>query len=337
MSEQPDRQAQGGPVANAQDRPDVSVCIVNWNGREVLRNCLISLRTGNEPLRLEAIVVDNASLDGSAEMIQADFPEVSVIRNTANRGFAAGNNQAAGRASGRYLFFLNNDTVVQPASLTRLAGFLDEHAEVVAVGPKLIGADGKPQRSGRNLPTLRAMLHAGVLPIRWIKIFARPYRAYRDAIDPNVSGPAPQLAAAALLVRPGAFAEAGAWDESFEFGVEDVDLCIRLAKFGGIYYLSETRITHLGRVSSHLDRGRVFRSYQCGHVRYFRKHHRSRTAPWIYKTAITLDTPIRLMMLLCKTALSRLTGRRDEAARSRQRAAGVWFFLCHGLVQFWRT
>jgi GT2 family glycosyltransferase len=316
---------------------DVSVCIVNWNGLQVLRNCLLSLRTGNELLSLQVIVVDNASTDGSVAMMRGEFPEVVLVCNDDNRGFAAGNNQAAAKATGRYLFFLNNDTIVQPASLSQLVQFLDGHPEVVAVGPRLMGSDGKPQRSGRNLPTLRAMLHAGVLPIRWTKVFSRRYRTYRDAFDPAVSGPVPQLAAAAMMVRPESFHQAGAWDEAFEFGVEDVDLCVRLGKFGQVYYLAEPWITHLGRVSSHLDRGRVFRSYQCGHVRYFRKHHRSPLAPLIYKIAITIDTPIRLLMLLCKTALSALTGRREEAARSRQRAAGVWFFVCHGLIRFWLT
>ncbi|HET6248116.1 MAG TPA: glycosyltransferase family 2 protein [Tepidisphaeraceae bacterium] len=349
MTREPDRQAHvDGPSASkvvqtflsastGHAEADVSVCIVNWNGREVLRNCLLSLRAGNEPLRLQTIVVDNASADDSLSLVRDEFPEVLLIANSANRGFAAANNQAATAAAGRYLFFLNNDTVVQPASLVQLVEYLDSHPESVAAGPKLNGADGKPQRSGRNLPTLRAMLHWGALPVRWTKIFKRQYRAYRDAFDPEKAGPVPQLAAAALMVRPAAFNEAGRWDEAFEFGMEDVDLCLRLAKFGTIYYLPDAHITHLGRVSSHLARGPVYRSYQCGTVRYFRKHHRSRLAPVIYKIAITIDTPIRLMILLVKTGLSRISGRREEAFRSSRRRAGVWFFVAHGFWRFWRS
>jgi hypothetical protein len=337
MIYQPDQEAQETPHRQTEAKPDVSICIVNWNGREVLRNCLLSLRAGNEPLRLEAIVVDNASADDSVALMRGEFPEVILIVNEANRGFSAGNNQAAAVATGRYLFFLNNDTVVQPASIVHLTAFLDAHPEAVAVGPKLIGSDGKPQRSGRNLPTLRAMLHWGALPVRWTKIFSRQYRRYRDAFDPEKAGAVPQLAAAALMVRPAAFLEAGAWDEKFEFGMEDVDLCLRLAKFGQIQYLPAARITHLGRVSSHLARGPVYRSYQCGTVRYFRKHHRSRYAALIYQIAVTIDTPIRLFIFSMKTFLSRIFGRRDEAARSRQRAAGIWFFIAHGMVRFWKS
>lgn len=317
--------------------PDVSVLIVNWNGQKVLRNCLASLNVGREDLCIETMVVDNASSDRSADIIPAEFPSVQLICNTENRGFAAANNQAAAKATGRYLLFLNNDTVVPPGSLARLATFLDQHPEVAAVGPKLIGADGLPQRSGRNLPTLRALLHRGVLPVRWTHLFASQYRDYRHAFDANLSGAVPQLAAAALMVRCEAFAKAGGWDESFQFGVEDVDLCLRLADFGLIYYLADTSIIHLGRVSSHLNRGWVFRSYQCGYVRYFRKHHPSRLAPIAYKVGITIDTPIRLIPLALKAGLSRLTGRREEARRSSSRAASLWFFLTQGLLQFWRA
>jgi len=317
--------------------PDLSVCIINWNGRDVLRNCLRSLQAGQEPIRVEVIVVDNASSDGSADIVPAEFPEALLMRNTANRGFAAANNQAAARATGRYLLFLNNDTVVPPGSLARLVQFLDSDPKVVAVGPKLLGADGQPQRTGRNLPTLRAMLHRGVLPVRWTGLFARKYREYRHTFDSSQSGPVPQLAAAALLVRPEGFKSIGGWDETFEFGVEDVDFCQRLAEFGTIYYLSDVTITHLGRVSSHLNRPWVFRSYQCGFVQYFRKHHRSRWAPLIYKIGITVDTPIRLVSLLLKMAMSRVFGRKEEAARSRERASALWFFLVHGMTQFWKA
>ena len=318
-------------------RPDVSVCIVNWNGQKVLSNCLASLEANRGEIDLEIIVVDNDSSDGSVDGLELTFPNVILIRNTSNRGFAVANNQAAGRASGRYLLFLNNDTIVPPGSLHGLVEFMDEHAEVAGVGPKLIGGDGLPQRTSRNLPTLRALLHRGVLPVRWTHLFARHYREYRHHFDLSRSGPVPQLAAAALMVRPEAFSQMGKWDEQFEFGVEDVDFCLRLTQFGPIYYIADISITHLGRVSSHLNRGWVFRSYQCGYVQYFRKHHRSRWAPLIYKLGITIDTPLRLLPLVLKSAVSRLVGNREEAARSRERAAALRFFLSEGLLRFWKT
>ncbi len=318
-------------------QPVVSILIVNWNGQRVLRNCLQSLRDGHEGVTTQVIVVDNDSTDGSADIIPTDFPDVALIRNNTNRGFAAANNQAAAIASGRYLFFLNNDTVVPPGSLLGLATFLDEHSEVVAVGPKLIGSDGMPQRTGRNAITLRAILHQAVLPVRWTNLFSKQYREYRHAFDAERSAAVPQLAAAALLVRREPFFQCGQWDEGFKFGVEDVDLCVRLGAFGSIYYLAEISITHLGRVSSHLNRGWVLQGYLCGFVRYFAKHHRSRWAALVYKTGITIDAPIRLLPLLLKTFVSRVTGDREGAERYGTKAAALWFFLTRGLLSFWHT
>jgi GT2 family glycosyltransferase len=319
------------------DIPDVSILIVNWNGQRVLRNCLQSLREGHDAITTEVIVVDNHSTDGSPDIVPRDFPEMALIRNDTNRGFAAGNNQAAALAKGRYLFFLNNDTVVPPGSLSRLVNFLDSHSDVVAVGPKLIGSDGKPQRSGRNLITLRAILHQSVLPVKWTNVFARQYRAYRDAFDAQKSGPIPQLAAAALLVRREAFFQSGKWDEGFQFGVEDVDLCLRLGQLGQIYYLSDASITHLGRVSSHSNRGWVLQGYLCGYVRYFRKHHRSRWSPLVYKVGITSDAPIRLLSLVPKALFSKMRGKQESAEKSLAKANALWFFLTRGLVRFWRS
>jgi len=317
--------------------PDVSILIVNWNGQRVLRNCLQSLCSGHDGLTTQVIVVDNHSTDGSADDLSTDFPDVLLIRNDNNRGFAAANNQAAARAAGRYLFFLNNDTVVPPGSLSRLVKFLDEHAQAVAVGPKLIGSDGLPQRSGRNAITLRAILHQGVLPVRWTNLFRRHYQTYRHAFNADQSGPVPQLAAAALLVRRKAFFQCGQWDEKFQFGVEDVDLCVRLSAFGTIYYLADVSITHLGRVSSHLNRGWVLQGYLCGYVRYFRKHHRSRWAPLIYKVGVTIDAPLRLFPLTLKAMFSRLTGNLKAGTSSGGKAGALWFFLRRGLVRFWRA
>jgi N-acetylglucosaminyl-diphospho-decaprenol L-rhamnosyltransferase len=319
------------------DTPDVSILIVNWNGLRVLANCLQSLRDGQEGVTSEVIVVDNNSSDGSPDIIPRDFPGVKLIRNEDNRGFAAGNNQAAAEAKGRFLFFLNNDTVVPPGTLAKLSSFLDARPQAVAAGPKLIGSDGKPQRSGRDMITLRAILHQSVFPVKWINIFAKHYRAYRHSFDADQSGPVPQLAAAALLVRREAFEKSGRWDEGFRFGVEDVDLCMRLRAFGEIYYLADTQITHLGRVSSHLNRGWVLQGYLCGYVLYFRKHHRSKWAPLIYKLGITIDAPIRLLSFSVKSLMSGLTGQSESSGKSAAKARAVWFFITRGLVQFWRS
>src|SRR5947209_13599707 len=108
----------------ADDGPiDVTVCIANWNCRELLRGCLESLHDRPQGVRLETVVVDNASTDGAADMVARDFPEVTLIRNAENVGFSRASNQAAAVARGRYLFFLNNDTVVSAGALRRLVSY----------------------------------------------------------------------------------------------------------------------------------------------------------------------------------------------------------------------
>jgi GT2 family glycosyltransferase len=318
---------------------DVSICIVNWNGKEMLRNLLVSLRESDPQLRMQVIVVDNASTDDSLSGTEAAWPGVQIIRNDYNAGFAKANNQCAAVATGRYLFFLNNDTLARPGAITTLVRFLDEHPLYSAAGPKLIGADGEPQHTGRRLPTFRVILHQRVLFLsNWVRIFAGHYRRYRyGAFDPEVEADLPQLAAAALLVRKEMYDRAGGWDEGFPFGVEDVDLCLRLGRLGPIRYLPQAQITHFGRITSTENYGFAYTAYEIGYARYLRKHHSSRLASPLYKLLITLDLPLRMGFLLTQWIGYRLIGRKDAAARTSRRITAVAQFMFTGLLRFWRA
>ncbi|HEX8911348.1 MAG TPA: glycosyltransferase family 2 protein [Humisphaera sp.] len=319
--------------------PDVSVCIVNWNGRDMLRDLLRSLRTSDPELSLQVIVVDNASSDDSLAGADDAFPGVEVVRNGDNRGFATANNQCAALARGRHLLFLNNDTVARPGAVTALVRFLDAHPTYSAVGPKLIGPDGEPQHTGRRLPTFRVILHQRVFVLsNWFRVFAGHYRKYRyGAFDPEVESDMPQLAAAALLVRRAMFEAAGRWDEGYRFGVEDVDLCLRLNRLGPIRYLPSAVITHLGRITSQANYAFTYSAYERGYARYLRTHHRHRWAAPLYKLVVTLDTPLRIGFLVAQLAGYVVIGRADARERTWRRLKAVAGFYATGLLGFWKA
>lgn len=316
---------------------DVSVCIANWNCKVLLRACLESLHDQPQGIRLETIVVDNGSSDGAADMVAREFPEVVLVRNDTNRGFAAANNQAAAQARGRYLLFLNNDTSVPEGTLARLVEFLDDHPEVGIVGPKLNDGDGQPQVSYRQRPTVGALLHRTYL-LRWTGLLRNPYRQYRrQEFDSEQTREVEVLMGAALLVRREVFFACGRWDENFTFGGEDIDLSMRISQSYGVVYHPEAEITHYGRVSSRLNVRYSSPNVAIGFVRYLRKSGTPSKMLLLYKLIITLDAPLHMFLKLLEAAYRQLGGRRSKAAKSLLVASGVWHFLFRGLWRFWRA
>jgi GT2 family glycosyltransferase len=315
----------------------VSVCVVNWNCRGHLRACLRSLRARLQKVRLEVIVVDNGSTDGAPEMVERRFPRARLIRNAANAGFARANNQAAAAARGRYLFFLNNDTVVPPGALRELLDYAEAHPEAGLVGPRLCDGRGRTQISCRMRPTVGALLHRTTL-LRWTGLFRRAYRACRGrGQDLETTHAVEVLMGAALLVRRAVFDECGPWDEGYTFGGEDIDLCDRVGRRYRVVYHPEVSVTHFGRVSSRRHIGFAHANTLTGITRYLRRAGASRPALWLYKAAVTLDAPLQWLGHAARYLWRRLCGRRDRAARSGLALRGAGHFLARGLLAFWRA
>ena len=235
--------------------PVVSVCIANWNCRELLRRCLNSLFDHEQGVPFEVVVADNASVDGAADMVEHDFPQVRLVRNRANEGFSRASNQAAAAATGDYLFFLNNDTEVPAFALLEFVAFADAHPEVGMIGPRLRGTDGREQISYRRRPTLAALLHRVSL-LRWTGLFRKAYRRYRrDTFQPDGVRTVEVLMGAAVFLPRAAFHAAGRWDEAYRFGVEDLDLSAQVGRRAGLVYVSHVEVLHHGRVSSRANIG----------------------------------------------------------------------------------
>ncbi len=316
---------------------DVTVCIANWNCKALLRACLESLHDQPQGVRLETIVVDNGSTDGAADMVAREFPEVVLLRNQVNRGFAAASNQAAERARGRYLLFLNNDTLVPEGALGRLVEYLEEHPAVGLVGPCLRDAAGRPQVSYRQRPTVAALLHRTYL-LRWTRLLRGAYQRYRrQEFDPEQTRPVEVLMGAALMVRRDVFFACGRWDPNFTFGGEDIDLSDRVNQNHKVVYHPEVEITHYGRVSTRLNIGYSSPNVAIGFARYLRKSGTPGMQMFLYKLIMTLDAPLHLTVKLLEGAYRRLLRRRTEADKSFLVARGLWYFLSRGLLRFWRV
>ena len=316
---------------------DVSVCIVNWNCRGHLRNCLRSLRLRFQKLRLEVIVVDNGSTDGSPDMIARHFPRVRLIRNDANVGFARANNQAAAVAGGRFLFFLNNDTIVPPGALRELLDYAETHPDAGLIGPRLEDGHGRTQVSCRQRPTVGALLHRTAL-FRWTGLFRSAYRACRGrGQDLAATHDVEVLMGATLLMPRQVFNECGPWDEGYTFGGEDIDLCDRVSRRYRVVYHPEVTVTHFGRASSRRNIGFAHANTVIGITRYLRRAGASRPSVWLYKTAVTLDAPLQWLGHACRYLWRMVRGRHDQANKSLLALRGVGHFLTHRLLALWRV
>lgn len=330
------RAVRTGRLTGARLRPVVTVCIINWNCRPILRRCLRSLAAARQGVRLEVVVVDNGSADGAPEMVAREFPRVRLIRNVENRGFAAANNQAAAVARGRYLFFLNNDTVVPPGTLRRLRDFARRHPEVGLVGPRLCDSRGKPQVSARGRPTVGALLHR-VEFLRRTGLFRAAYRRYRGRDgDFATTRPVEVLMGAALFLRRSVFRECGPLDEGYTFGGEDIDLCTRVGRRYAVVYHPEVRVTHFGRVSSRRNIGYAHAGTVVGIARFLRRSGTPAAALLAYKAAFTLDAPVQGLVHAAQYLWRRLRGHRHTAAKSLLVVRATGHFLTRGLVAFWR-
>lgn len=233
---------------------DLSIIIVNYNTREMLRACLQTLPEATQGLQYETFVVDNASRDGSAEMVASAFPHVHLTANAYNAGFPRANNQALRRAIGRYLLLLNPDTECHPGALTCLVRYLDTHPDVGAVGPQLRNSDGSLQHNGRLFPS----------PWRDFLAVTGLWRLHPAAFEQRIEFGRSDFAreaevdfvmGACLMVRREAMEKVGPLSEDFFMFYEEVEWCWRIKRAGfRVMYVPAAQVTHhhMGSVRQHV-------------------------------------------------------------------------------------
>lgn len=258
---------------------DLSICIVNWNVKDLLRDCLRSIYVGGaEGLSFDVIVVDNASTDGS-QILSQEFPQVHWVQNTTNVGFARANNQALAHARGRYVCFLNPDTVVKAGALTALVHYLDAHPRVGIVGPRLYYPDRQVQPSRRRFPTLLMALMEST-PLAWLwptNPWARRYRM--EDIPDHEPQEVDWVTGACMVVRGDVLNLLLGFDEGFFMYSEELDLCRRAVEAGWrVAYVPQAEVIHVeGKSSAQVVAARHLH-FNRSKVRYFHKFHGPRAA-----------------------------------------------------------
>lgn len=305
---------------------DLSIVILSWNVRDLLRQCLASVFAHQSPLAAEVIVVDNASSDDSPAMVRAEFPQVKLIVNAVNRGYTGGNNDGIAAAAGRYVLILNPDTQVVGDALATLVNYADAHPEAGVIGPQLVNPDGTIQSSRRRFPTLTTALFESTWLQAWAPRHVRSDYYVHDRPDTETQ-PVDWVVGACLLVRREVIDQVGVLDEGFFMYSEELDWCRRIKQAGWqVVYLPPAQVIHyVGKSSEQVATQRHI-YFQTSKVRYFRKHHGARAAGFLRLSLLALYV-WQIMLEAAKGILG------HKRPLRRERVCAYWQVLRSGLVE----
>jgi GT2 family glycosyltransferase len=298
------------------ERPGISVVIVNWNTRDMVLRLLRSLsspvagspRAGDPPLEL--IVVDNGSTDGSVEAIAAELPEVHVVDQRDNRGFAGGVNPGVKLATQPLVLLLNSDAQTTRASIAEAAEYMARHPEVGVLGPQILNPDRSPQTSAWREPALRwvALSALGLSKLRWMnferyqeRVFAAP-----EAVE--------CVCGCAMMIRRDLFDRLHGLDEDFFMYFEETDFCVRTRRLGyQVHHAPIGSFTHEDGGTSRRVRLRTYLDFRRSQILFHLKHG-GRGEALAARGLLALANAVRIPPLL---ALSVLGGSRRERATAR--------------------
>lgn len=268
---------------------DISIVIVNWNTRDMLRDCLASIPVQQDGIQMEIIVIDNASEDGSSAMVQAEFPAVRLIQNTENLGFATATNQGLRIGEGRYLLLLNSDTLVHGDVLVESVRRMDAKSDIGMMGCKVLNEDGTTQMTCSRYPSfvnlvLQTMGLNRLQYPRWLQRYQMLDWDRNDEREVDV------ISGCYLMVRRQTMDRVGLLDESFFLYGEETDWCRRCAEDGWRLVFSPVgSITHLGSGSSRQLNYRRDLMLSEGTVRLHRKHGGQAAATGVWLLLLTFN------------------------------------------------
>jgi len=294
-------------MSRRDDAIDVTALIVNYNTKELLRPCIDALRASARSLRLQIVIVDNASRDGSPEVLRTEFGDCDLLFNTSNVGFGRANNQALALARGRYVLLLNTDAFVQPDSIGNTVRFLDLHPRCGLLGVRLVGLDGTLQPSCRYFPTpwneflVRTGLSRLFPGTRLVDDMAWDHASAREC---------DWVPGCYYLVRKIVVDQVGLFDPRFFLYYEEVDHC-RAVKAAGwsVMYCPDTTVVHVGGQSAQKDAeitsaGRQISALQIESALLYHRKHLGRLGLWASVLLASLgDVLLALKWLLRGRAL----------------------------------
>jgi GT2 family glycosyltransferase len=311
-----------GPSA-PEAAPEVSIVIVNWNTKDLLRNCLNSIAEQTRQVH-EILVVDNASTDGSADMVRQEFPDITLIANSANRGFAAANNQAIAVARGRYVLLLNPDTVILDQAIDKMIDWCDEHPDVGCAGCQVMMSDTEIQQTCFADPTPFALL---VAETGLARVFSRSSvfgRARYSSWDRRREMEVDVVSGMFMLIPRPVLDQVGFLDESFFVYAEEADLCRRIRQAGfRCVFTPVARIVHLdgGGKSSDQISVKMHVQLQKSLLIYTTKHYGLVGLPLV-KTTFIASRTLRYALFSCLSVVSRSP---IMQRRARQERASVLY------------
>lgn len=312
------------PVRVGRDRCDVSFIIVSWNAKELLRECLESLKVATGGLDVEVIIVDNASTDGSVEMVREEFKEALLLQNDYNAGFAEANNQGIGIARGDFLCLVNSDVHVFPDSIKNILEYLKLNPGVGMLGPKALNRDGSRQTTCRTVPTLRSsFFRALALDTTFpnSSLFGSHFMTnwnYDETREVDILG------GCFWMIRRPAIEQVGLLDTRFFMYGEDMDFCRRFHSAGWkVIFYPGAQITHYGGGSSSNAPARFWVEMQRANLQYWIKH-RGRLSVLSYYLCLVLYHGVRVAGLSARGLLRRNISDSSKTTLEKNRRGLDW-------------
>jgi GT2 family glycosyltransferase len=289
---------------------DLSIIIVTWNSQEYIRNCLDSIFLSSGNFSSEVIVVDNGSSDQTAKIVEEFYPQVNLIQNKRNLGYAKANNQGIKEAKGEYMLLLNPDTQVLEDALFLMYEFMEQNPKVRALGPKLLNPDETVQPSCREFPTFSTLIWEFLGLSRLFpksKVFGRWRMGYFNFDKPREVD---QPMGSCFMLRRKTLEDVGIFDENFGMFFNDVDLCYRIKKSGWkIYFYPDAKVIHHKGASTKKAKAKMIWLSHLAFYKFFRKHKTgliNRFLLFLFLIPLTFSAWVRILFFSLKKLMERI-------------------------------